>query len=71
MLKNPNIKWEDIAELKEAKRLLEEAVVLPMFLPDFFTVSLSNKLLHKYLQALIESSRFERFISIHIVNVIK
>ncbi|XP_065166303.1 katanin p60 ATPase-containing subunit A-like 1 [Atheta coriaria] len=35
--KNPNIRWEDIADLKEAKRLLEEAVVLPMWMPKFFT----------------------------------
>ncbi|CAG0914517.1 unnamed protein product [Notodromas monacha] len=35
--KNPNIKWDDIADLAEAKKLLEEAVVLPMLRPDFFT----------------------------------
>lgn len=35
--KNPNIRWDDIADLAEAKRLLEEAVVLPMWMPDFFT----------------------------------
>nr|CAD7393793.1 unnamed protein product [Timema cristinae] len=34
--KNPNIRWDDIADLQEAKRLLEEAVVLPMWMPDFF-----------------------------------
>ncbi|XP_021940037.1 katanin p60 ATPase-containing subunit A-like 1 isoform X1 [Zootermopsis nevadensis] len=34
--KNPNIHWDDIADLREAKRLLEEAVVLPMWMPDFF-----------------------------------
>ncbi|PSN43604.1 Katanin p60 ATPase-containing subunit A-like 1 [Blattella germanica] len=34
--KNPNIRWDDIADLHEAKRLLEEAVVLPMWMPDFF-----------------------------------
>lgn len=34
--KNPNIHWEDIADLTEAKRLLEEAVVLPMWMPDYF-----------------------------------
>lgn len=34
--KNPNIRWDDIADLHDAKRLLEEAVVLPMWMPDFF-----------------------------------
>jgi len=34
--KDPNIHWDDIADLAEAKRLLEEAVVLPMWMPDFF-----------------------------------
>jgi katanin p60 ATPase-containing subunit A1 len=34
--KNPNIRWNDIADLHEAKKLLEEAVLLPMWMPDFF-----------------------------------
>lgn len=34
--KNLNVRWTDIADLDEAKRLLEEAVVLPMWMPDFF-----------------------------------
>lgn len=34
--KNPSTHWTDIADLEEAKRLLEEAVVLPMWMPDFF-----------------------------------
>ena len=34
--KNPNIHWDDIADLTDAKRLLEEAVVLPIWMPDFF-----------------------------------
>ncbi|XP_059481351.1 katanin p60 ATPase-containing subunit A-like 1 [Neocloeon triangulifer] len=34
--KDPNIHWDDIADLHQAKRLLEEAVVLPMWMPDFF-----------------------------------
>lgn len=34
--RNPNTKWSDIAELKVAKGLLEEAVVLPLLMPDYF-----------------------------------
>lgn len=34
--KNPNVHWDDIADLSEAKKLLEEAVVLPMWMPEFF-----------------------------------
>lgn len=33
---NANVKWSDIAELNDAKRLLEEAVVLPMYMPNYF-----------------------------------
>ncbi len=36
MVVDPNIHWDDIADLQEAKRLLEEAVVLPLWMPDFF-----------------------------------
>lgn len=36
LMKNLNVRWSDIADLDEAKRLLEEAVVLPMWMPDFF-----------------------------------
>ena len=36
MDKSPNVKWTDIAELQQAKSLLEEAVVLPMLMPDYF-----------------------------------
>ena len=36
VLTDPNVKWEDIAGLKEAKRLLEEAIVLPLWMPDYF-----------------------------------
>ena len=33
---NPNVNFEDIAELDNAKRTLTEAVVLPLLMPDFF-----------------------------------
>ncbi|XP_021366779.1 katanin p60 ATPase-containing subunit A1-like [Mizuhopecten yessoensis] len=34
--KNPNIRWDQVADLVEAKKLLQEAVVLPLIIPDFF-----------------------------------
>ncbi|GAX80543.1 hypothetical protein CEUSTIGMA_g7981.t1 [Chlamydomonas eustigma] len=34
---NPNIRWTDIAGLVEAKRVLEEAAVLPLIMPEYFT----------------------------------
>lgn len=36
--RNPKVRWNDIADLHDAKRLLEEAVVLPMLMPDYFKV---------------------------------
>ena len=36
LYKNPDIKFNDIAGLHEAKALLQEAVVLPRIVPDFF-----------------------------------
>ncbi len=34
--RNPRVGWRDIAGLEEAKSLLQEAVVLPLVMPDFF-----------------------------------
>ena len=36
-LENPNVRWDDIAGLTDAKRLLKEAVVMPMRYPQLFT----------------------------------
>lgn len=34
---NPNITFDDIAELSKAKEILEEAVLLPLNFPELFT----------------------------------
>ena len=34
----PGVTWDDVAGLTEAKRLLEEAVVLPLLMPEYFQV---------------------------------
>jgi katanin p60 ATPase-containing subunit A1 len=36
LVATPNIRWTDIAGLREAKQLLEEAIVLPLWMPDYF-----------------------------------
>ena len=36
MEKSPNVRFEDIAELEDAKNALKEAVLLPLLMPDFF-----------------------------------
>lgn len=34
--KNPNVSFDDIAELHESKKTLQEAVLLPILMPSFF-----------------------------------
>ncbi|CAH0385361.1 unnamed protein product [Bemisia tabaci] len=34
--RHPNVQWNKVAGLNEAKAILQEAVVLPMIMPDFF-----------------------------------
>ncbi|CAI2362114.1 unnamed protein product [Moneuplotes crassus] len=36
ILRNPNVSFDDIADLDDAKRVLEEAVVYPLMMPKFF-----------------------------------
>ena len=35
--RSPNVTWKSIAGLRDAKALLEEAIVLPLWMPDYFT----------------------------------
>ena len=37
LVEKPDVKWDDVAGLAEAKRALNEAVILPMRFPHFFT----------------------------------
>jgi len=37
LIDDPSTTWDDIAALKEAKRLLKEAVILPIVMPEYFT----------------------------------
>ena len=34
--KNPNVNFDEIAELRDAKRVLQEAVLLPLLMPEYF-----------------------------------
>lgn len=38
LTRNLHVPWKDIAGLHEAKALLQEAVVLPLLMPEFFRV---------------------------------
>lgn len=52
---SPGVRWEHIAGLTEAKRLLEEAVVLPLWMPEYFQVLFHHQ--HGLLDNILE----ERF----------
>ena len=36
MDESPGVRWSDVAGLTEAKRLLQENVVLPLYMPEYF-----------------------------------
>ncbi len=36
MREKPNIKWDDVAGLEQAKKVIQEAVILPMKFPEVF-----------------------------------
>lgn len=35
--RNPNVRWDDIAELQDVKRVLKESLVMPLRYPEYFT----------------------------------
>ncbi|KAK7820434.1 protein suppressor of k(+) transport growth defect 1 [Quercus suber] len=41
-MEKPNVKWSDVAELESAKQALQEAVILPVKFPQFFTGQFLN-----------------------------
>lgn len=36
--KNPDVRWRDVIGLEDAKSVLQEAMVLPLVMPDYFKV---------------------------------
>ncbi|XP_027340684.1 protein SUPPRESSOR OF K(+) TRANSPORT GROWTH DEFECT 1 isoform X2 [Abrus precatorius] len=42
----PNVKWNDVAGLESAKQALQEAVILPVKFPQFFTVDPMTETMH-------------------------
>ena len=36
LTEHPNVPWSNIAGLQQAKSLLQEAVILPILMPDYF-----------------------------------
>ena len=36
LIRSPGVSWNDIAGLEEPKRVLQENVILPLLMPDYF-----------------------------------
>lgn len=39
--KNPDVRWRDVVGLDDAKSVLQEAMVLPLVMPDYFKVGIT------------------------------
>lgn len=48
--KNPDIRWRDVVGLDDAKSVLQEAMVLPLVMPDYFKVSALNTVVGEQLK---------------------
>lgn len=44
--RNPDVRWKDVIGLDDAKAVLQEAMVLPLVMPDYFKVSLKKNSLN-------------------------
>lgn len=40
--KNPDVRWKDVVGLDDAKSVLQEAMVLPLVMPDYFKVIIES-----------------------------
>lgn len=38
--RNPDVRWKDVIGLDDAKAVLQEAMVLPLMMPDYFKVNI-------------------------------
>lgn len=47
--RNPDVRWKDVIGLDDAKSVLQEAMVLPLVMPDYFKVSLHSKIVLVFL----------------------
>lgn len=45
---SPAVRWDDVAGLTQAKSLLEEALVLPLWMPEYFQVTFLTVLKYYY-----------------------
>ncbi len=52
--RDPSIQWNDVAGLNDAKAILQEAVVLPVIMPEFFKGIRRPWKVRKYTQGIVQ-----------------